>query len=435
MSERPGPDPPSLPPRFPPSPPDGGAIGPLEDGRGGWKALLRNRRFLLLEASGTLAGAGYAVYSVSVLFLAYGLSGNLLVAGTVLFIEYGVYAATFIIAPIVDRVRDKRSILLACFPVQAGAAGLLAFELRSGGLTEPVLLGIVLVLALLWDFVWAVFMIAPRIVLEKRQLFLGEGFSSALSVGTQIGGYSGGGALLYFVGPFGGASVYAILRLAATLAALPLALPVDRAPQTRFWETFRRGWDAFRGRAGRSLRAFSGLEVFLGFFASVPALLLPAIAYQHFASPASVYGALVTAFALGGSFAGIGIGHLNPRRRVGTLLVLTPLLAGGCVLLLDPLSVSAVALVLLLAGVGGAFSVRYSAKYSWVQGTYPAEELGRLTSNLYLFTGISGTASVLVVGVLSTRVPLGTLELGDGLGLVAGGLLALAIPFVRRMAF
>ena len=412
--------------------------GPAEDpehARGGWRDLLHNSQFLLMESSATLAGAGYAVYSVSVLFLAYGLSGNLLIAGAVLFIEYGVYSATFLVAPLVDRARDKRNILLVCYPIQAAAAAALALGLHTGMLSVPLLLGLVLVLALGWDFVWAVFNIAPRIVLPKRQLFVGSGFASIVAVGSQVGGYASGGALLYFIGPVGGATAYVVLLCGALIVSLPLSLPVVNPPATALWETFRRGWNLFRGAMGRTLRNLAALEILMGFFGGVPALLITAIAYQRFPHPASVYGALVTAFALGGSVAGIGIGHLNPRRSVGLLLVVGPVLGGLCMAALAPLSVSVLVIAGLLAGVGASSSVRWSAKDSWLQGTYPPEILGRLTSNLYLFTGVAGSVAVILVGVLSQTVPLRVLELFDGAGLVAAGLLAVASPSVRRMAF
>ncbi len=402
---------------------------------GGWSELLRNRRYLLLLGSGTLAGAGYAVYSVSVLFLAYGLSGNLLVAGAVLFIEYGVYTLTFLIAPLVDRARDKRTVLLVCYPIQALAAALLAVELRGGALSVPVLLGLVLVLAVLWDFVWATFMIAPPLVLPKRQLFVADGLSSVVSVGTQVGGYAGGGALLYFVGPYGGASAYAVLLLGAFLIALPLRLRVEHPPDTRFLETFRRGWDAFRGRAGRSLRSLAGVDVLFGFFSAVPPLLLPAIAFERFGTPASAYAVLVTAFALGGSLAGILVGHANPRRHVGRLLILTPVLAGVSLLALLPTGVPLALPAFLVAVAGAAVSVRYTAKYTWVQGSYAPELLGRLSANLYLFTGVSGSIAVLVVGELSARLPLEPLLALDGLGLVVAGLVSITLPGLSRLSF
>lgn len=397
--------------------------------------LLRNRRFLLLETSGSLAGAGYAVYSVSVLFLAYGISGNLLVAGAVLFLEYGIYTGTFLIAPLVDRAKEKRTILLLCYPLQAAAAGALALGLHDHDLSVVELLGLVAVLAVLWDFVWAVYMISPKILLPQRQLLLASGLSNVFSIGTQIGGYAGGGALLFLVGPSGGALAYTVLLLAAAIPAVAVSLRVDAAPTAPFLETFREGWAAFRGRAGRSLRALAGLEMVYGFFAAVPILLIPALAYQRFPQPAEVYGALVTTYALGGAIGGLVLGHINPRRAVGVVLVGASLGGGALVVLLDLTPFSLLAIGALLAGIGAGGTIRYSAKYAWLQASYPAEMLGRLVSNLYFFTGVASSIAVLAVGLASERLSLDSLVLLDGVGLLLAGCLALAIPSVRRLGF
>ena len=403
--------------------------------RGGWRELLGNRRFLLIEASGSFAGAGYAVYSVSVLFLAYRLSGNLLIAGIVLFIEGAVYTATFLIAPLVDRAHDKRTILLLCYPVQAAAAAALALTFQTGTVSVPLLLGLVFVLAVGWDFLWAVFMVAPRLILDRRQLFVANGLSSIVGIGSQLGGYAGGGALLFFIGPTGGALAYVVLLLAAAGASIPVSLPVENPPITLFWETFRRGWDYFRGSAGKAMRAFASLETFYGFFVAVPPLLITAIAYERFATPSAVYGALVTVYALGGSVAGVGLGHLNPRKSVGALVVIGPIVAGILIVALVPTPASAFVTGGLLAGVGAAFAIRYTAKYAWVQASFPAADLGRVTSNFYLFTGISSSLAVILVGFASVLFSLTQLEVLDAGGLIAAGVIALAIPSVRRLAF
>ncbi|HYA54922.1 MAG TPA: MFS transporter [Thermoplasmata archaeon] len=406
-----------------------------EHQRGGWRELLRNRRFLLLQASGALAGAGYAVYSVAVVFLAYGITGNLLIAGAVFFIETGVYTLTFLVAPIVDRARDKRSILLACYPFQALAAGVLAYALRTGTATVPLLLGVSFVVALGWDFVWATFMVAPPILVERRQLYLADSINNIVGAGTQIGGYAGGGLLLFFIGPVGGATAYVAILLAAIMVTVPLSLRIDNPPTTRFWETFRRGWDAFRGEVGRPLRAIATMETYLGFFTTLPALLVTAIAYQRFPNPAGAYGALITAYAVGGSLTGIVVGHYNPRRSVGVILLLCPAVAGVSMLALIPASASAYLVGGVLAVVGAALTVRYTAKYTWVQGTYPPEVLGRLTSNVYLFTGSAASVAVLLVGTLSLHVSLANLLLMDAIGLLGGTVVCLLLPTIRRLAF
>lgn len=405
------------------------------DDRSAWRELLSDRRFLLLEAGGALSGAGYAVYSVSVLYLAYARTNNLVLAGLVLFIEVGVYTLTFLVAPLVDRARDKRTILLLCFPVQAAAAGVLALALHAGRLSTPLLLGLVLLLALLWDFVWAVYVVAPRIVVPPRLLFAADGFGSALSVGTQIGGYAGGGALLFLVGPSGGAAAYCGLLALAAVATIPLALPGAGERPASFFRMFVDGWAAFRGGAGRALRRFSALETFYGFAIALPVLLLPAIAFQRFDAPAPAYAVLVTVYALGGSIGGIVVGWVNPRRSVGWVLIATPVLAGGCLAALGRAPGDLALVAGLVGGVGAAASVRYTAKYTWLRGSFPAEQLGRIGSNMYLFSGAAGALASLVFGSLSTRLALGTIELLDAAALVAAGAAAVAMPFVRRLAF
>ncbi len=416
-------------------PTDPAAAGSAELARGGWWELARNRRFLLLEASGALGGAGYAVYAVSVLFLTYGLTGNLVVTGLVLFIEYGVYTGTFLVAPLVDRAPDKRTVLLVCYPLMAAAALALALSLRSGTISIGLLLGLVLVLSVLWDFVWAVYMIAPRLVVEKRQLLLASGLANIFSIGTQVGGTAVGGLLLFFVGPSGGAAVYCGLLAAGAIASVPLALPVRSAEREPFGEMFRRGWASFRGRAGASLRRFAGLETLYGFASGLPLLLLPAIAHQGFARPSAVYALLVTSYTVGGAAAGALVGHLNPRRSVGPLLVGLPLVAAACLLVLARGPFSEAGLAGTVAALGAAISVRYDVKYAWVRATFPAEVLGRIISNLYLFTGFASAVAVAVVGSLSAGTGLSSLETATGIVFAAAGLVALALPFVRRLAY
>jgi hypothetical protein len=406
-----------------------------EEAHGGWSELLHNRRFLLLTTTGSLAGAGYAVYAVSVLFLAYELSGSLLLAGVVLFVEYGVYTATFLIAPLVDRAEDKRTVLLICYPIQIAAAVALAFALAHGRIAVPVLLGLVFVLALAWDFVWATFLIAPPLVVAKRHLFLADSLTNVVSVATQFGGYAGGAVLLFLVGPAGGAAAYAVLLVGALLAALPLRLVVAEPPRTDFWATFRAGWNEFRGTAGRALRAFAVGEGWLGFFTAIPPLLITAIAFTEFRDPSAVYGPLIAGSAVGGAVAGVVVGHFNPRRRVGLVLVLCPVAAGVVLLALLPGATPLAAAVAIFGTIGAALTVRYSAKYTWVQGTYPAVAVGRMSANLYLFTGIPQTVAVLTIGFLSRVVSLAGLELLDAAGLLAGGFYFLAVPSLRRLAF
>ncbi len=369
------------------------------------------------------------------LFLAYSRTGNLFVAGLVLFIEYGVYTLTFLVAPIVDRVKDKRTILLICYPLQAITAAILAEQLTAGTLSTAVLLAAVLALATLWDFVWVVQMVVPRLVVPPRLLFAADGLSGAIGTGYQVAGYAGGGALVYLVGPEGGVSAYAILLIAALAAAIPLVLTGAQAPKERFREAFARGWEAFRGAAGRVLRQWASIEVVYGFFSAFVPLLITAIAYEEFTDPSAVYGVLVTAEVLGGAVAGVVAGHYNPRRYVGALLVASPLVAGGAILSLLAVPGELAGLGALLALAGAAIGVRYTAKYSWVRGIFAPERLGRAISNIYFFTGAASSIAAVSLGALSTAIGVPAVIALSGVGLAIAGLLALSLPLVRSLKY
>src|SRR5580658_5132693 len=120
----------------------------------GYRSVLRNRRFLLFEGSSILASTGYAVYSISIPWIAFLNTGSFFVVGIVLFLELGVYALTFVFAPLVDRAADKRIIFLIGYPIQAVAAVVLAYTASRGELSLGLLLVLVVVLAVAWDFEW-----------------------------------------------------------------------------------------------------------------------------------------------------------------------------------------------------------------------------------------------------------------------------------------
>ena len=103
----------------------------------GYGELLRNRTWLLWEISADAASVGYSVYAISIPWFAYQFSGNFLIVGVVLFVEVGIYSLTFLIGPLVDRARDKRSVYLACYPAQAVAAAVLGLAVVEDSSRSP----------------------------------------------------------------------------------------------------------------------------------------------------------------------------------------------------------------------------------------------------------------------------------------------------------
>src|SRR5271157_3598602 len=99
-----------------------------------YRELLRNRRFVFLWGAGSLGDAGYAVYSISVLWLSYQISHSLFISGLVLFAEFGIYALSFLAGPFVDRAANLRTVMLIGYPLQGVAAAAIGWATISGHL-------------------------------------------------------------------------------------------------------------------------------------------------------------------------------------------------------------------------------------------------------------------------------------------------------------
>jgi DHA3 family macrolide efflux protein-like MFS transporter len=398
--------------------------------------VLRNRKFLLYEASAIASTTGYAVYSIAIPWLAYLNSGSFLVVGLVLFLEIGIYSLTFLAAPLVDRAEDKRFVFLIGYPIQAVAAGILAYAAAHGELSLGLLLLLVSVLAVAWDFEWAVFQVAPRLLLPKDELFAGQGLAGALGGGVQVGGYAVGAGLILLSGAAGSGYLYAGLLIVATLLASLVALRGGRSTEREYLAGFLEGWRYLLGtREGRPLLQLGVLDGVEGFFAAAPPVLITLFAGRVFANPSLAYGVLFTAFVVGGVVMDLLLGHFNPRGRVGAVLV------GG-------LSVSAVALYLtgvfppslvLTASAwfvaGLAMGAYYSGKNTFLWGYVPANRLARVTSNLYVFPGVSGAIGAIALGVLATRIVPGSLTTLAALVFAGAALMSVLLPAVRKFAF
>ena len=159
-----------------------------------YRALLSDRRFLYYFASQISGDSGYAVYAISVIWLALEISGSLFIAGLVLAVEFAIYSLSFAIGPFVDRVRNLRSVLLIGYPLQAALALTLAGLEYAHELTVPGLLVLVVVISFVWDFTWTATNAIPPKIVGPDALFRANGLTSAVSGGNQIAGYAAGAA-------------------------------------------------------------------------------------------------------------------------------------------------------------------------------------------------------------------------------------------------
>lgn len=402
---------------------------------GGYRDLLRNRNWVLWEVSATTASVGYSVYAISVPWFAYQVSGNFLIVGLVLFVEVGIYSLTFLVGPLVDRARNKRTIYLACYPAQAVAAAVLGLAIERGFLSIPLLLGLIAFISFLWDFAWAANNVAPRLLLNVDQLFRASGLGTLLGGATQLGGYSGGALLVVVVGPSGGLLLYAGLLAAATVLVLPLSILSSPMSRGRYLADFREGWQYFSGKAGSALRQLASVELLRGFFTTAPTVLIVVIAARSFVGSPNAYGVLFVTWVVGGIAVALLIGEWNPRRRVGGILIGSAA-SSGLLIGLAVLPGLGLAIGGLVWFLFGASETAYlTVLYVYLRGEYPPEAIGKITANLYLFTGVAGSVGAAVVGDLAESSSSTTLGLLVAAGfLTLGGLLYL-LPGIRRLVF
>lgn len=398
-------------------------------------ALLKDRTFLLLEARGTAANVGYSVYLGTVLWLSFELTGGIFLAGIVVGLETAVYALTFLAGPLVDRVLDKRSVYLIAYPIQAGAALGLGVAYLAHALTVPLLLLLVVLLAVLWDFTWAADMAATRLLFGSDRLFAVSGLGTALGGAADVAMYLLAGLTLAVLGIAGGSLLYASLLGAGAVAAAFLAIPTPRAFRGTYAQALSQGWSMYRGPSGRPLRHLAAFQLVFGFFTPAPLLLLTLLVGAGLAGSQGAFATLYVAYLVGGIVVGLVLGHANPRKRVGALAVAG--LAGlGLALGAAALAVGDLPLGLVLWGViGGAATARTTAVALFVQGRFAPEMLGRLSANNYVFNGVAGAAGAVAFGELSTVLTPLSLTWIAVVGLLAAAGFGLALPEMRRLAF
>jgi len=390
---------------------------------------------LIFLASSTSGNVGYAVYAISIPWLTYSVSHSFLVVGVALFIELASYAGVFLVGTIVDRVANQRSIFLWCYPPMAVAATVIGLGASRGFLSVGLLLGLVAVISILWDLVWAADNAAPGILLTTDQQFAAQGLTGMVGGTNAIAGYAAGGVLILLVGPSGGMFVYAVLLLVGAGLAIPLRIiPPDHGAQS-FRESFWEGWRFVVGGIGRPLLQLGIVDGVQGFFLAAPALFITLLATTTFHTEALAYSLLFVAYVVGGAAAGWAFGQWNPRTRVGPLFGLTLLAVAGTV----AIAVASLPWLALEAaiwfGVGFTWSSYTDVKYAFLRGIIPPGQLARVTSNLWIFPGTASAAGALVLGSLATHADPTGFGVVILVGFLGAGLLALLMPAVRAMRY
>ncbi len=397
--------------------------------------MLGNRQYLVFLGSSSAASVGYGVYAISIIWLTYSLSHSFLDVGVVIAIEYACYTLTFLTGPIVDRVRNQRTIFVASYPIQAVAAATIGLGVTDHFLTVGGLFALVAVISILWDMTWAAMNAAPGVLLTPDEQFAAAGISGVFGGLLNIAGYATGGVLILAVGAEGGMLLYAGLLLAGAVLALPLRIAPPRTADESFAESFRGGWELVTSGEGRPYLQLAGIDSFQGFLAGAAALLITLLATTRYVNSATGYDVLFVAYIVGGAAAGLALGRWNPRGFVGRLLGFALVAGGAALLLAVALPASLVLGAVAWVAVGFAGATYIDAKYAFFRGSIPPHQLGRFVSNMYLFPG---AASVLGAIVLSWVASFGQPDLLGGLAgglLLVAGVLAVALPRVRSFRY
>ena len=416
--------------------PDRGNVLPAPQSE--YHSLLKNQKYLLWLLSESAAGGiGYSVYAITVLWLAYQISQNLLTSGLVLFIEFGVYSITFIAGPFVDITQDKRTVYLICYPLMAILAALIGFAFERNILTVPLLLFLVAVISLLWDFVWTVSNTVSPLILDKDLLFKAQGFSGLIGGTNQIIGYTVGGAFVLLVGPSGGMFFYSALLILGFVLIIPVSIrtPVNKLSSSffkRISSDFVEGWRYVRAKS--ELLWLGSASVFRSFFVAGPPLLITLFANRIFSDSAESYTLLFISYVIGTATAGLLLGYYSPRKHIGTLFILSTLGAGIVTLCASLLTFSLTLSLIAWFLVGFSLFSFTIARGVYLQATTSPEFLGRVISNMYIFNGVSNSIGALIIGIVSSSLNPISIGLLVALGLILSSLFGIA-PAVRKIGY
>ncbi len=401
----------------------------------GFQSLLTNRSFLLFQARGTTSNVSYTLYIGTILWLTYRLSGGIFLSGVVIGVQTVVFTLTFLIGPLVDRFYDKRWVFVLCYPVQAALAVVLGVAYAAGVLGVPLLLVIVVLLAVLWDFTEAADETTTRLLFGKDHLFVISGLGGAIGGGVNIAMYITAGAAVALFGVIGGSFLLAALLAIGTVLAIPLPIPTPRITKQTWWSGFLEGWALFRGEQGRALRHLSVLQFVVGFFVTAPTLLMTLYVGRFFTGSQAAYAGLYVAYLVGGIVIGLLLGHVNPKGYIGPVTI-GAIFVTGLILLGAEIAVVSLLLSLVVWFVVGVTSTaRNQGTWIYLQGRFEPELLARVSMNIYLFTGIASAIGAFAVGILSTSWNPQALTDLVALGFIGSAALGIALPEIRALSF
>jgi predicted MFS family arabinose efflux permease len=398
-------------------------------GQPGFRALFGSSLTSAIGASTSAIAVNWLVFHAthSTIDVAYvGLCG--IVPGIALGLFAGVLA---------DRYNRRNLMVTADLARMATMAALAALLYLAGFSLVLVLAAMVIVYSFSALFNPASQAILPRIV-DAGTL---EEANGALSAFQQVGATVGaalGGVLVASVGAIAGLGANAITYALSATFLIQIAFGSGQVVRTGTAAARSLRRDLAEGmhymRTHRPV-----LEVTLGFLPGNLLLtmvtgFLVVYAAARYGSNPLVFGYLATGIAGGAALGALAIGRWKVRRKVGLLYGVAVVAQSGAVAVLaltDVLAVSLGAVVVLGIVVG----LINTAFFATMQAIVPNEVLARVLSidSVGSFVGIP--AGLLIGGLLAARYGVVETYLIAAVGILADGVLLLALPGVRKMGY
>ncbi len=410
--------------------------------RDSYRGIVGNTNFLRFWAANMSAELGYGLFELAIVWLAITESHSSFFAGVILFVEFATYSLTFAVGPLIDAHPDKKKFITWIFPVQALLAILITAAVLAHAITVPLILLVVFLMALLWDFPWLAASVILPLILRKEQLLRANSLMFAVGGGSSVLINAMGGIALAVVGVGGASAIYAAAFLLATLLMLTVSVPrvqVDRKEDGNVLTgRLAEGWDELMGGRRSDLRAFFFLSGIQGFFSVAPFLLIAVITAFYLKGQNGVMNfGLLNATLLAGGFAGNFVyGKINPTRRLGKS-ILASTAVEGILIALTPLALGYLPFLYLLWFAVGSFDpVFYTGYTSYVQATVESSMLGRMKGNIYLLRGTGRGVGNIALGALVAAAGLvaGAVWFGVALVIVAVAAYAVLEP-VRNAGY
>ncbi len=394
------------------------------------KSLLHNKNYLLYNTKNSFVDIGYNIYQITIPAYSFIYSHSIIFTGIILFVEYGIYALTFLVGPMVDKVEDRRYLILVSLVLIGISALLLSFLINTGKLDEVILIVLVGIMAVGHDILWTADWTVIPIVVEKDDIARATGYSSAIENASSVFGLILGGILIIYLNATFSMLTYAFLIFGSAfiILFLPLKLRADEKEES---EGMVRGWKYVLKDRPELLRLAIILS-FISYFSLLPVIGITDI----FASSSSFYYSVTfSAFYIGAILSGIVIGKYFPKMPTGKTIFASGFLIGvlliGIIALVNTPNVDTVLWLIL----GFFFSAYYTLYGIYLKITTPKGIIGRTASNLYIFRGISTAIGAITLPILFVLYGLKTVFLFSGISItIFIFIIFMSVPSLRNIS-